>query len=158
MCTTSGAGYGGYKRMWEREKQYTEPAGKKKWSDGGQKGTCRRRSRSCFRQIKPENTIGKFSGREAVHLSLDDYLIDVKPFFYTVVRVNYSSGFPAVPPGISENIHAEQTAVPVQTGDFKGLFHKRAPFFSVRPARPAVSLRWQWENGPESGETPPPWI
>ena len=112
--------------MLGRKKRYTEPTGKKEWSEGGQKGTYRWRSRSCFRQIKPENTIGKFSGREAVHLSLDDYLIDVKPFFDTVVRVNYSSGFPAVPPGISENIHAEQTAVPVQTGDLKGPFHKRA--------------------------------
>ena len=37
MCTTSGAVCGGYKRMLEREKRYTEPAGKKEWSDGGQK-------------------------------------------------------------------------------------------------------------------------
>lgn len=66
------------------------------WSE---MGTGYRRSRSCFRQIKPENSVGKFSGREAVHLSLDDYHIDVKPFFDTVVQINYSSGFPAVPPG-----------------------------------------------------------
>ena len=81
--------------MLGRKKRYTEPAGKKEWSDGSQKGTYRRRNRSCFRQIKPENTIGKFSGREAVHLFLDDCFIDVKPFSDTVVRVHYSSGFSA---------------------------------------------------------------
>ena len=103
------------------------------WSDGGQKGTGYRRSRSCFRQIKPENSVGKFSGREAVHLSLDYYLIDVKPFFDTVVRVDHVGGFSAVPPGISENIHAEQTAVPVQTGDLKG------PLFLIFPFAIAFS-------------------
>ena len=126
----------------------------KKWSDGGQKGTGYRRSRSCFRQIKPENSVGKFSGRESVHLSLDDYLIDVKPFGDTVVWVDPVGGFSAVPPGISVNIHAEQTAIPVQTGDLKGPFHKGAPFFSVRPGRPATSLRWQWENGSVSARIP----
>ena len=35
--TTSGAVCGGYKKMLERKKLYTEPAGKKEWSDGGQK-------------------------------------------------------------------------------------------------------------------------
>ena len=39
VCTTSGAGCGGNKRMLERKKRYTEPAGKKEWSDGGQKLT-----------------------------------------------------------------------------------------------------------------------
>lgn len=38
MCTTSGAVFGGYKRMLGRKKRHTEPAGKKEWSDGGQKG------------------------------------------------------------------------------------------------------------------------
>lgn len=36
MCTTSSAVCGGYKRMLERKKRHTEPAGKKEWSDGGQ--------------------------------------------------------------------------------------------------------------------------
>ena len=36
VCTTSSAGCGGYKRMLERKKLYTEPAGKKEWSGGGQ--------------------------------------------------------------------------------------------------------------------------
>ena len=36
VCTTSCAGFGGYKRMLKREKRYTEPVGKKEWSDGGQ--------------------------------------------------------------------------------------------------------------------------
>ena len=36
VCTTSGAVCGGYKRMLGRKKRYTEPAGKKKWSDDGQ--------------------------------------------------------------------------------------------------------------------------
>ena len=140
--------------MLERKKRYTEPAGRKEWSDGGQKGTNLRRSRSCFWQIKPENSVGKFSGCEAVHLSLDEYLIDVKPFFDTVVRVNYSSGFPAVPPGDFENIHAKQLAVPVQTGNLKGPFHKGDPFFSGRSAQPVTSLRQQRENRSESGGTP----
>ncbi len=140
--------------MLERKKRYTEPAGKKEWSNGGQKGTCRRRSRLCFRQIKPENTIGKFSGREAVHLSLDDYLIDVKPFGDTVGIFSPLVLVSAVPPGISVNIHAEQTAIPVQTGDLKGPFHKGAPSFLFHPFRPANSLRWQWENGSVSARIP----
>ena len=45
VCTTSGAVCGGYKRMLERKKQYTEPAGKKEWSDGGQALSF---SRCCF--------------------------------------------------------------------------------------------------------------
>ena len=47
-----------------------------------------------FGRYPPKNSVGKFIDREAVCLSLDDYLTDVKPFFDTVVRVNYSSGFP----------------------------------------------------------------
>ena len=43
MCTTSGAVCGGgYKRMLERKKRYTEPAGMKEWSDGGQNDSCTR--------------------------------------------------------------------------------------------------------------------
>ena len=53
MCTTSGAVFDGYKRMLERKKQYTEPAGKKKWSDGGQAVS------SCLnRQLRPVDTPG----------------------------------------------------------------------------------------------------
>lgn len=53
MCTTSGAVFDGYKRMLERKKQYTEPAGKKEWSDGGQAVP------SCLnRQIRPVDTPG----------------------------------------------------------------------------------------------------
>ena len=37
MCITSGAGFDGYKRMLGRKKRYTEPAGMKEWSEGGQK-------------------------------------------------------------------------------------------------------------------------
>ena len=70
-----------------RKKRYTEPAGKKEWSDGGQELTDCRENYSRFWQIKPENSVGNF----------------------------YSSGFTTVPPGIFENIHAKQPAVPVQT-------------------------------------------
>ena len=57
VCTTSGAGFDGYKRMLERKKQYTEPAGKKEWSDGGQAVP------SCLnRQIRPVDTPGHLYG------------------------------------------------------------------------------------------------
>ena len=53
MCTTSGAVCGGYKRMLGRKKRYTEPAGKKEWSDGGQAVS------SCLnRQLRPVDTPG----------------------------------------------------------------------------------------------------
>ena len=53
VCTTSGAGFDGYKRMLGRKKRYTEPAGKKEWSDGGQAVP------SCLnRQIRPVDTPG----------------------------------------------------------------------------------------------------
>ena len=51
MCTTSGAVCGGYKRMLGREKQYTEPAGKKKWSDGGQVSGCTKGTFSFLRRF-----------------------------------------------------------------------------------------------------------
>ena len=57
MCTTSGAVFDGYKRMLERKKQYTEPSGKKEWSDGGQAVP------SCLnRQIRPVNLPGHLYG------------------------------------------------------------------------------------------------
>lgn len=57
MCTTSGAVFDSYKRMLKRKKQYTEPAGKKKWSDGGQAVS------SCLnRQIRPVNPPGHLYG------------------------------------------------------------------------------------------------
>ena len=53
MCTTSGAVCGGYKRMLGRKKRYTEPAGKKEWSDGGQAVS------SCLNwQLRPVDTPG----------------------------------------------------------------------------------------------------
>ena len=48
MCTTSGAVCGGYKRMLGRKKRQTGPAGRKKWSDGGQLVFIKYCDRGCF--------------------------------------------------------------------------------------------------------------